>query len=79
MSQAEIEDDLLLGAEAIAGAIFGRTDKKTRRRVYHLVDELPVFRLGGILCARRSTLTAWIAAQEAAPLRPLRKKSKAAA
>ncbi len=42
-------------------------DPKMRRQVYHLAraGKLPVFKLGAILCARRSTLLAWIEAQEA--------------
>lgn len=33
----------------------------------HRIDkgEIPTFRMGGTICARRSTLLAWIAAQEA--------------
>jgi len=60
--------DLLRGAAEISVFIFGTTDE--RAKVYHLVsvvkaeDRLPVFRLGQILCARKSTLLAWIAARE---------------
>jgi hypothetical protein len=56
-------DDLLHGAAEIAQFLFG--DPKQRRRVYYLIEScrLPVFRLGGI-CARKSTLVAWIAEQE---------------
>lgn len=55
--------DLLYGAAQIAEFLFG--DPKQRRKVYYLIEScrLPVFRLGSI-CARRSTLIAWIAAQE---------------
>ena len=56
--------DLLEGAGAIAQFLFG--DLRRRRSVYHLVEtsRIPVFRLGTQLCARRSTLTRWIADQE---------------
>ena len=56
--------DLLSGAHEIAEFMFG--DPTRRRQVYHLAEKskLPVFKLGAILCARRSTLIAWIAAQE---------------
>ena len=55
--------DLLYGAAQIAQFLFG--DAKQRRKVYYLVESsrLPVFRLGSI-CARKSTLIAWIAEQE---------------
>ncbi len=57
-------DDLLEGAEEIALFMFGSSDK--RRRVYHLAarSHLPLFRLGEVICGRRSTLLAWIAEQE---------------
>lgn len=56
--------DLLRGADQIAGFLFG--DPKLRRKVYHLAEtsRLPVFRLGSVLCARRSTLVQWISDQE---------------
>jgi hypothetical protein len=59
-----IADDLLEGAEEIARFMFGSPDK--RRRIYHLAasSDLPLFRLGEVICGRRSTLLAWIAEQE---------------
>lgn len=65
-----LADDLLRGAEAIADFLFG--SKAERRKVYHLAEtsRLPVFRLGSLLCARRSVLLDWIAKQEARALRP---------
>jgi hypothetical protein len=56
--------DLLEGANEIATFLYG--SPKRRRTVYHLAEKsrLPVFRFGAVLCARRSTLTAWIAEQE---------------
>jgi hypothetical protein len=59
-----IADDLLEGAEEIARFMFGSPGK--RRRVYHLAarSDLPLFRLGEVICGRRSTLLAWIAEQE---------------
>jgi hypothetical protein len=55
------ELDLLTGAEAIAAFM-----RVKPRRVYHLVEtqQLPVFRLGATLCARRSTLVRWIESME---------------
>lgn len=53
--------DLLRGADAMATFL-----GFPRRTVYHAVSKghLPHFRIGEIVCARRSTLTKWIAEQE---------------
>jgi hypothetical protein len=61
--------DLLRGADTIAEFVFGT--KAERRKIYHLAEtsRLPVFRLGSVLCARRSVLMAWIAEQEKRGLR----------
>ncbi|WP_441256203.1 DNA-binding protein [Bradyrhizobium sp. 482_C4_N1_1] len=66
--EGEIADDLLEGAEAIARYMFGTGTATKRRRVYHLAatSDLPLFRLGEIICGRRSTLLAWIAEREQA-------------
>jgi hypothetical protein len=67
---ATTELDLLHGAAAIAAFLFG-DDPGGRRKVYLLTadtptrDFIPVFKMGGILCARKSTLLSWIAAREA--------------
>lgn len=55
--------DLLFGADSLAAAL-----GLTRRQVYHAVHcgRLPVFRIGSIICARRSTLTRWFDQQELA-------------
>jgi hypothetical protein len=66
-SPPSLGDDLLRGAEAIAEFLFG--DRRERRKVYYLMGEasvqLPHFRLGTIICARKSTLVRWIEASEA--------------
>ena len=64
LKQGNLSDDLLQGAGAIAEFMFGNARK--RRQVYHLAQTtcLPVFKLGATLCARRSTLLAYIEAQE---------------
>lgn len=56
--------DLLRGAEEISEFLFGTRGQ--RRKVYHLAEtsKLPLFRLGSLLCARRSVLMNWIASQE---------------
>lgn len=60
-----LASDMLKGAEAIAEFLLG--DAGERRIIYHLASttDLPVFRLGSILCARRSVLIGWISSQEA--------------
>jgi hypothetical protein len=60
----ELADDILRGADEIAEFLFG--SRSYRRKVYYLAacTKLPVFRLGTKLCARRSVLLGWIAAQE---------------
>lgn len=67
-NDASIHGDLLKGADAIAEFVFG--DPKERRRVYHLKDRghLPVFQIGATVCARKTTLLAWIEAQERASI-----------
>ena len=57
-------DDVLRGAEAIADFLYG--DATQRRKVYHLAgtSRLPIFRLGSVLCARRTVLLHWITDQE---------------
>jgi hypothetical protein len=59
-----LADDLLRGADQIAEFLFGNPGE--RRKIYHLAESsrLPGFRLGSVLCARKSTLTTWIAEQE---------------
>jgi hypothetical protein len=61
--------DVLEGAEAIAEYLLG--DPSRKRSVYHLAKtrQLPVFRLGANLLARKSKLRAWIDEQETAAVR----------
>lgn len=56
-----IAADILRGADEIAA--FLGLDK---RAIYHAASrqKLPTFRLGAIICARRSTLLSWISEQE---------------
>jgi len=57
------EADLLMGADAIA-----RFLGVTRRQVYRLTYDgiVPHFKLGGTVAARKSSLSKWMADQEAA-------------
>ena len=65
-TEATLCDDLLHGADAIAKFMFG--DAKHRRKVYYLTGEaprgMPHFKMGSVICARKSTLLNWIAQQE---------------
>ncbi len=62
----EFAKDLLRGAEEIAEFLYGSRDIRMRRKVYHLVatSNLPVFKLGAMICARKSSLLTWIKEQE---------------
>lgn len=65
------DDPVIVGAENIAVVIYGEIEGRREgniRRIYHAISkkELPTFRLGGRVHARRSTIMAWIAAQESA-------------
>lgn len=64
---SNLADDLLRGTREIA-AFLGLPNRVVS---YHIeCDRLPVFRLGALICARKSTLLAWIAEQEAATVGP---------
>jgi hypothetical protein len=65
LAPEELADDILKGADAIGEFIFGKKEG-VRRKIYYLAEtsHLPVFRLGAVLCARRSVLLRWIAGQE---------------
>lgn len=60
----ELAEDILHGADEIAKFIFGEGGH--RRKVYYLAEctRIPVFRLGSMLCARRTVLLNWISNQE---------------
>jgi hypothetical protein len=61
-----LADDLLRGADAIAEFIFGSA--KHRRKIYYYASDakirMPHFRIGSVICARKSTLLAWVEQQE---------------
>ncbi|WP_454917297.1 helix-turn-helix transcriptional regulator [Xanthobacter sediminis] len=61
--QSPENQDLLYGVPAIAEFL-----NLKPAAVYHLAAKgtLPTFKIGAKVCARRSTLTAWLADQEAA-------------
>jgi len=57
---------LLFGAEAIAHRLFG--DVSLKRRVYRLADagDLPVFRLGSVICTTEALIAEHLADRERA-------------
>jgi hypothetical protein len=63
-SEAEFAKDMLRGADEIAEFLYG--DGNMRRKIYHLVatSNLPVFKLGSMICARKSVLLKWVEDQE---------------
>jgi hypothetical protein len=68
--------DMLHGAEAISLFIFGSASESFRNKIYHAASRkvsaaarLPTFRMGAVICARKSSLLAWIERQEAAAVR----------
>jgi hypothetical protein len=74
-SALSLAGDMLEGAEEIAEFLFGADPDPTARRqrmrrVYHLTSQvppaerLPVFKIAGLLFARKSRLIAWIAERE---------------
>lgn len=75
-AKAELADDILEGADAIAEFLFRGANEdqrgRNRRKIYHLAQSsrLPLFRLGSMLCARKSKLLEFIAAQENRALGP---------
>jgi excisionase family DNA binding protein len=58
---ADERSELLHGVQDIA-AYLGLTDRQVERHIAR--SGLPVFRLGRTVCARRSTLEAWLAELE---------------
>jgi hypothetical protein len=66
MSETDLElaNDLLRGADEIAKFLFG--DSAKRRKVYHLAatSNLPVFKLGSMIYARRHVILQWVKDQE---------------
>lgn len=55
---------ILKGAAEISQFLFGTPAR--RREIYYLVerDQIPHFKMGSMICARTSTLDAWISGQE---------------
>jgi hypothetical protein len=64
----ELGNDLMFGAGSIAKDVFGKNNKKNRRKVYYLHQRglLGTFKMGGEIAGRRSTIRQKIAELEAA-------------
>src|SRR5262245_12403584 len=65
--QADLAGDLLRGAKAIGQELYGKSDRKTVRKVYHEQSKWPIFKLddSGVLYALRSRLRAHLEAKSA--------------
>lgn len=57
----DLSDDIVIGADAIAAFV-----GLTRRQVYGCVARgtMPIFKIGALVCARRSSILLWIEEQE---------------
>lgn len=62
----ELGNDLMFGAGSIAKDVFGKNNKKNRRKVYHLHNQglLGTFKMRGKIAGRRSTIRQKIAEHE---------------
>ena len=62
----EFAKDLLRGVGEIAEFLYGTRETRVIRRTYHVIasSNVPVFRLGSMICARRSVLLQWVKDQE---------------
>jgi hypothetical protein len=60
--------DLLFGAAAISDFMLGSKTEEDRKRIYGLVRKrlLPAFYMGATICARKSSLVAFIEEKERA-------------
>lgn len=76
LSSYHLAEDVMHGGDAIAHFMGW-----TARQVYHLAanHRFPYFKLGNVICARKSTLLAWIAEQERACLEEQRQRQEAKA
>jgi len=56
-SESDFASDMLRGADELAQFLLG--NKEQRRKVYHLAatSTLPTFKLGSMICARKSAPT----------------------
>lgn len=64
LAEDSLGDALLEGADEIALFMYG--DRRKRRKIYYQrrLGRIPIFAMGAKLCARKSTLRAWIEEQE---------------
>nr|WP_314257271.1 DNA-binding protein [uncultured Devosia sp.] len=63
METTELAQDMMVGATKIS-----RFLGVTRRQIYSAVErgDMPLFKIGALVCARKSALTKWIERQESA-------------
>jgi hypothetical protein len=62
MPEARDEMDMLHGVKAIANHL-----SLNYRKTYHLIEKggLPAFKIAGVVCARKSSLSRWLSDCEA--------------
>ncbi|GAA0599218.1 hypothetical protein [Caenispirillum bisanense] len=67
-SQENVAADMLYGLKAIALEILGDDGPDAVRKIRYRTSttDIPVFRMNGTVCARRSSLWEWVAKLEAA-------------
>lgn len=65
-NQVSDDAELISGGDNIARFLFGSTEERFRREVYHLSEnhELPTFKVGAKMYARKHRLREWIKARE---------------
>lgn len=70
--QTTLAGDLMTGAAQIAKFLWGGDGSREQRRVYYLADpargpnRLPTFRMGSMICGRKSSFKAWMSERESA-------------
>lgn len=62
--EEDLAGDVIRGAEEIALHIYG--DRGQSRKIYHLhaTSRIPFFKIGSLICLRRSVFRKWIEDQE---------------
>ena len=61
-----LSDDLIFNASSISRFVFGNADPQSVKKIYYFAstNALPIFKVGGILAARKSELIASLSAGE---------------
>jgi hypothetical protein len=73
-----MSEDLIMGVGAIAEHVYGEDNVANRRKIYANTAQLPLFRMGGYYCVRRSTIETFIKQREAAAILAMQQAEHAA-